>query len=74
MTVQVLMSPGCDHGAKTVELVRDVLSEVAPDARLETVVVQSREQAEALRFPGSPTVLVDGLDIEPGHSGGAGFG
>ncbi len=73
-TVQVQMSPGCGHGQKTVELVRDVLHELAPDARIETVTVATIDDAERLGFRGSPTVLVDGADIEPGPSGGVGLG
>ncbi len=36
LTVQVQMSPGCGHGQKTVDLVRRVLDELAPEARIET--------------------------------------
>jgi hypothetical protein len=74
LTVQVQMSPGCDHGQKTVELVRRVLDELAPDARVETVVVATVGDAQRLGFRGSPTVLVDGADIEPGAPGGVGLG
>jgi hypothetical protein len=74
ISVQVQMSPGCGHGQKTVELVREVLDALAPDARLETVTVASVEDAERRGFRGSPTVLVDGTDIEPGPAGGVGLG
>ncbi len=73
-TVQVQMSPGCGHGQQTVELVRRVLDELAPDARIEPVAVESLEQAERLGFRGSPTVLIDGTDIEPGPPGAVGLG
>jgi hypothetical protein len=43
-------------------------------ARLETVVVQPAGEAEECRFRGSPTVLVDGVDIEPEAFHGIGFG
>jgi hypothetical protein len=72
--VEVQMSPGCGHGQKTLVLVREVLSELAPDARIETVTVATLDDAERLGFRGSPTVTVDGLDIEPGPPGGAGLG
>jgi hypothetical protein len=74
VTVQVQMSPGCSHGRKTVDLVRKVLSEFAPDARVETVTVATMADAERLGFRGSPTVLIDGTDIEPGPPGGVGLG
>ena len=74
ITVQVQMSPSCGHGRNTVELVREVLAELAPDARIETVTVATLEDAQRLGFRGSPTVLVEGIDIEPGPPGGVGLG
>ena len=74
ITVQVLMSPGCGHGQKTVELVRDVLRALAPSARLETITVATPAEARRLAFPGSPTVRVGGVDIDPGAPGGVGLG
>jgi hypothetical protein len=74
ITVQVQMSPGCGHGLKTVELVRKVLAELAPEARMETVTVATQDDAERLGFRGSPTVLVEGVDIDARPSGGVGLG
>jgi hypothetical protein len=74
IAVQVQMSPGCGPGRKTVDLVKGVAAELAPDARVETVTVASLDDAERLGFRGSPTVLVDGTDIEPGPPGGVGVG
>jgi hypothetical protein len=74
VSVQVLMSPGCVHGRQTVELVRGVVGQLAPDARLEIVDVRTMEDAERLGFRGSPTVLVEGEDIEPQPPAGVGLG
>ena len=74
LSVQVQMSPGCGHGQKTVELVRRVLDDLALDAEIETVTVATMDDAERLGFRGSPTVLIDGTDIEPGPPGGVGLG
>jgi hypothetical protein len=72
--VQVQMSPGCGHGEQTLELVREVLGELAPDARLETVTIATLGDAQRLGFRGSPSVLVDGADIERGPPGGVALG
>jgi hypothetical protein len=74
ISVHVQMSPGCGHGQQTIALVRDVLDQLAPDARVEIVDVRTIEEAERLCFRGSPTVLVDGEDIEPRPLAGAGLG
>ena len=65
MRIQILMSPGCGHGARTIELVAEVVRKSSIDAQVETILVESREDAERLAFPGSPTVRVVGIDIEP---------
>jgi hypothetical protein len=72
--IQVQMSPGCGHGERTLELVREVLGELAPDARLETVTIATLGDAQRLGFRGSPSVLVDGADIERGRPGGVALG
>ncbi len=74
INVQVQMSPGCGHGKQTVALVGDVLGRLAPDARVEVVEVRTADDAERLGFRGSPTVLVEGADIDPRPPAGVGLG
>lgn len=74
VSIQVLMSPGCGHGSQTLDLIRDVVTQTVPDASLETVTVATIEDAERLAFPGSPTVRVDGTDIDPSPPRGAALG
>jgi len=64
MKIQILMAPGCGHGLRTTELVAEILRAHSLEAQVETVVVESLEEATRLAFPGSPTVRVDGVDIE----------
>jgi Thioredoxin domain len=64
--IQIFMSPGCGHGQRTSELVEEVVRKQGPRADVETVLVTTREDAERFGFPGSPTVRVNGVDIEPG--------
>ncbi len=74
MKIQILMSPSCSHGQQTAELVADVVRECAAGAEVETILVGTQEDAERLGFPGSPTVRVNGLDIDPQATGGVGLG
>ena len=46
-------------------MLRKLLDELAPQAVLKIKEVASQRKAEALKFPGSPTVRVNGRDIEP---------
>ncbi len=75
MKIQILLSPGCGHGARTAELVAEVVREKGlPEAAVETVLVATQEDAERLAFPGSPTVRVGGIDIDPEASRSVGLG
>jgi len=65
MKIQVLMSPGCGHGARALDVVADVVNQSAPGAEIETITVATLEDAARWSFPGSPTVRVDGIDIDP---------
>ena len=59
------MSPGCGHGERALELVADVVRQSTPGAEIETTLVATAEDAARLSFPGSPTIRVNGLDIDP---------
>ena len=65
MKIQVLMSLGCSHGKSALQLVADIVRQSAPGAEVETIWVETLEDAARLRYPGSPTIRVDGLDIDP---------
>ncbi len=71
--VELLMSPGCGHGVRAAELVAQVVRERA-GVTVVTVVVATEAEAVRLAFPGSPTVRVDGIDIEPGAPTTVGLG
>jgi hypothetical protein len=65
MRVELLISPGCSSRSETEKVTREMLLDLAPGATLQTIVVDSPEKAAKLRFPGSPTVRINGWDIEP---------
>lgn len=64
-TVSVLFFEGCPNHGLAAKLAKEVVARVAPQARVEEVEVRDNEDAARLRFLGSPTIHVDGLDIEP---------
>jgi hypothetical protein len=65
MKIQILMSPGCRHGEGALKLVTEIVHENALGASVEAIMVATLEDAARWSFPGSPTVRVDGLDIDP---------
>jgi len=66
VNVEVLTFEGCPNAQAARELVARVVADVAPEAEIGEVVVPDVETAERLRFLGSPTIRVDGRDVEPG--------
>jgi hypothetical protein len=66
--VQLLWFADCpSHGAARA-LLRDVLAELAPGTPIEDLDATDPTLAERLRFPGSPTIRVDGRDVDPSYS------
>lgn len=63
--VHVLHMAGCPATPPTIRLVEEVARVLDVPIALEPVRVDTPEQAEALAFLGSPTVQVNGRDIEP---------
>lgn len=63
--VKVLSIKGCQATPPTIELVESVAQEMNIDIELAVQVVETPEQAQENRFIGSPTVQINGLDIEP---------
>jgi len=61
--VEVLYFEGCPTYIAATRTLREVLSELGVEAEVELVAVDSDEEAKRLRFPGSPTLRVDGRDL-----------
>ncbi len=66
MMIELFYFEGCPHVEPTLSLANEVLSQLGLSADVRRVEVRSPEDAERLRFLGSPSVRVDGKDIEPG--------
>lgn len=64
--VQVLFFEGCPNHEPARQLVERLAGELAIEPEIELVEVADPDAAVALRFLGSPTVRVNGVDVEPG--------
>ncbi len=73
MRVQVLYFEGCPNHRPTVGLVQDVVSELGVAATVEEIEIREPDEAERLRFLGSPSVRVNDVDIEPSARGRTDF-
>ena len=64
--MDVLTFEGCPNAATALLLVRELVGELGIDADVHELRVESLEEAERLRFLGSPTIRIEGKDVEPG--------
>jgi len=63
--IELLYFEGCPSATQTETLLRRVLAEEGRTIPLTKIAVETPEQAAAIGFLGSPTVRVNGRDIEP---------
>jgi len=64
--IDVLYFEGCPNHLPTMERISVVLREECCGADVREVLVSDVESAQRVGFLGSPTVRVNGIDIEPG--------
>jgi hypothetical protein len=73
--VELLFFDDCPNHEALVPRLRRLLNAAdAGDTAIELVRVEDADTAEAKRFLGSPTVRVDGRDVEPGADMRTDFG
>lgn len=74
MTVEVLYFEGCPNHEAAVERVREVLRAEGIVDEVKEVEVPDSETAARLRFLGSPSIRVNGMDVDPSALASESFG
>jgi hypothetical protein len=69
MTVELLWWDGCPSHPDALADLERVLHEEGVPADVTRVEIEDDEQARRERFPGSPTIRIDGRDIVPPEDG-----
>ena len=64
--VEILYFDGCPNHEGARALVERIAADVRVEPEIQLVQVPDADAAVKLRFLGSPTVRVDGRDVEPG--------
>jgi hypothetical protein len=65
MTVELLWWEGCPSHQDALDDLRRILREEGIDADVARIEITGDEQARRERFPGSPTIRIDGEDVVP---------
>jgi hypothetical protein len=74
MKVEILYFSGCPNHLPAVDRVREVLQQEGTPADMVEVEVKDAAAAQQAGFLGSPTIRVDGQDVEPAARAAGVFG
>jgi uncharacterized protein DUF2703 len=74
MKIELLHIADCPNLETARRLLKEALRERGLAEEISEIAVADPAQAEGLRFPGSPTIRVNGNDIETGLSNQGGYG
>lgn len=66
--IEFLYSEDCPSHERALALLEDVIREEGVGARIHVEKIETEEDAELARFPGSPTIRVNGFDIDDNPS------
>ncbi len=70
MRVELFYWDGCPSYPEAEKVLGDVLRSHGLEEEIVRLEVRTQQEAEALRFPGSPTIRIDGRDIDPSGADG----
>jgi hypothetical protein len=74
MRIEVLYFDGCPGHERLMPRLRELLAATGVEDPVELVPVESLEDAERQRFLGSPTLRIDGVDVDPSAAGRTDYG
>ncbi len=66
MKIQLLWFEDCPNHMAAERMLAEVLSDLGVRDPIERLEVPDAETGKRVTFPGSPTIRIDGLDVEPG--------
>jgi len=72
--IEIMMFEGCPHVDEVLERTRSAAAAAGVPTDVAVVRIGSLAEAIERRFLGSPTVRVDGVDVEPAARGRLDFG
>jgi hypothetical protein len=73
LNIEILYVPGCPNHRPALGRLRTVLQAEAIHVPIKEVAVNDETAARTLGFPGSPTIRINGLDVESPNSGAVGI-
>ncbi len=69
MNIEILHCTGCPTPDTVEKLVTSILEDEGLEAKIRIIEVKTPEEARRLRFLGSPTIRLDGIDVDGNADG-----
>lgn len=74
MKIKIVSIPDCPATPPTISLIEETAKEMRIEIEVQQVVCNTSDEANDHRLLGSPTIQINGLDIEPGSRAVTQFG
>jgi len=72
--IELLHTKECPYWKEALKTLVEVINEYKIDAELKAITIGGLRKAEKYKFPGSPTIRINGVDIDPKHTESIGLG
>ena len=74
MKIELLYFEGCPNHEPAMKILRQALDSLGRQDRIDEIQVSTQSEAEAIRFVGSPSIRINGSDVEPWARAAKAFG
>lgn len=64
MKIEIQYFTGCPNSQKMIQKVKNAIDKISFDINYKETLVETPEEADRLKFRGSPTLLINGEDFE----------
>jgi len=71
--VEILYTDACPFWKETLNTISQVMKELNVTIPIKKTRIANEEEAKCLKFPGSPTVRLNGVDIDPAFKETTGY-
>ncbi|MBI4067328.1 DUF2703 domain-containing protein [Candidatus Gottesmanbacteria bacterium] len=65
MKIQLLHTADCHAWKDSLSILEETLKSKGLEVKYEVILVEKEKQAKQYKFSGSPSILVDGVDVDP---------
>jgi len=65
MTIRFLHTESCHVWQKALVVLEETLSELNLEVSYEVILIKTQKDADNHKFGGSPTIQIDGFDVDP---------